>query len=105
MRKHVAHRDGAPHAYLTETVTYGSGGACGNTSRTAKGAPHAYLTDGFSEYYNHWRRHSTIGGAVPSLIHRGEVWQRPDRSAKALPDAIERRFFPDTRVTAFRMAA
>jgi len=63
------------------------------------------LLDDFSEYYNHWRGHSTIGGAVPSLIHRGEVWQRPDRSAKTLPGAIERRFFPDTRVTAFRLAA
>jgi transposase InsO family protein len=63
------------------------------------------LLDDFSEYYNHWRGHSTIGGAVPALIHRGELWQRPDRSAKALPGAIERRFFPDTRVTAFRMAA
>jgi transposase InsO family protein/transposase-like protein len=63
------------------------------------------LLDDFSEYYNHWRGHSTIGGAVPSSIHRGEVWQRPDRSAKTLPGAIERRFFPDTRVTAFRLAA
>jgi transposase InsO family protein len=63
------------------------------------------LLDDFSEYYNHWRRHSTIGGAVPSVIHRGEVWQRPDRSAKTLSGAIERRLFPDTRVTAFRLAA
>ena len=63
------------------------------------------LLDDFSEYYNHWRGHPTIGGAVPSLIHRGEVWQRPDRSAKTLPGAIERRLFPDTRVTAFRLAA
>jgi transposase InsO family protein len=63
------------------------------------------LLDDFSEYYNHWRGHSTIGGAVPSVIHRGEAWQRPDRSAKTLPGAIERRLFPDTRVTAFRMAA
>ena len=63
------------------------------------------LLDDFSEYRNQWRGHSTIGGAVPSLIHRGEVWQRPDRSAKTLPGAIDRRFFPDTRVTAFRLAA
>jgi transposase InsO family protein len=63
------------------------------------------LLHDFSEYYNQWRGHSTIGGAVPAVIHRGEAWQRPDRSAKTLPGAIERRFFPDTRVTAFRMAA
>jgi transposase InsO family protein len=59
----------------------------------------------FSEYYNHWRGHSAIGGAASSVIHRGEVWQRPDRSAKTLPGSIERRFLPDTRVTAFRLAA
>jgi transposase InsO family protein len=63
------------------------------------------LLDDFSDYYNHWRGHSTIGGAMPAVIHRGDRWQRPDRSAKALPDAIERRLFPDTRVTAFRLAA
>ena len=59
----------------------------------------------FSEYYNHWRGHSTIGDAVPAVIHRGEAWQRPDRSAKTLPGAIDRRLLPETRVTAFRLAA
>ena len=63
------------------------------------------LCNDFAEYYNHWRGHSTIGGAVPSVIHRGGVWHRPDRSAKTVSGAIERRFFPDTRVTAFRLAA
>ena len=63
------------------------------------------LLDDFCEYYNHWRGHSTIGGAVPSVIHRGDRWQRPDRSAKTLSGNIDRRFFPDTRVTAFRLAA
>jgi len=63
------------------------------------------LMDDFSECCSHWRGRSTIGGAIPSLIHRGEVWQGPDRSATTLPGAIERRFFPDTRVTAFRLAA
>jgi transposase InsO family protein len=63
------------------------------------------LLNDFSEYYNHWRGHSTIGGAVPSVIHRGEAWQRPDRSAKTVSGTIERRLFPDTRVTAFRLAA
>jgi transposase InsO family protein len=63
------------------------------------------LLDDFSEYYNHWRGHSTIGGAVPSVIHRGDRWQRPDRSARTVVGSIDRRFFPDTRVTAFRLAA
>jgi transposase InsO family protein len=63
------------------------------------------LLEDFSEYYNQWRGHSTLGGAVPAAIHCGEVWQRPDRSAKALSGTIERRLFSDVRVTAFRLAA
>ncbi|MGD0113729.1 MAG: hypothetical protein ABSD48_17880 [Armatimonadota bacterium] len=63
------------------------------------------LLDEFSQYYNHWWGHSTIGGAVPSVIHRGDRWQRPDRSAKTLSGNTDRRFFPDTRLTAFRLAA
>jgi transposase InsO family protein len=63
------------------------------------------LLDDFAAYYNGWRGHMTIGSAVPSVIHRGDRWQRPDRSAKTLSGNIERRFFPDTRVTAFRLAA
>ena len=42
------------------------------------------LYDDFAEYYNRWRGPSTLGGVVPSVIHRGEVWQRPDRTAKTL---------------------
>jgi transposase InsO family protein len=63
------------------------------------------LLDDFLEYYNHWRGHSTIGGALPSVIHRGDRWQRPDRSSKTLSGAIERRLFTDARITAFRLAA
>jgi transposase InsO family protein len=59
----------------------------------------------FLEYYNHWRGHSTIGGALPAVIHRRQAWQRPDRSAKTLLGTVERRLFSDTRVTAFRLAA
>ena len=43
------------------------------------------LLDDFSDYYNGWRGHSTIGGAVPSVIHCGAVWERPDRAAKTSP--------------------
>jgi len=39
------------------------------------------------------------------VIHRGEQWTRPEKSAKTLPADIERRFFADTRITAYRLAA
>jgi transposase InsO family protein len=59
----------------------------------------------FAIYYNDYRGHATLGGAVPSMIHRGEQWTKPEKSAKALPPHIDRRFFPDTQVTAYRLAA
>ena len=63
------------------------------------------LLDDFSEFYNHWRGHMTLDGATPGLIHCGQQWQKPNRSAKTIPDDIERRVFADPRVTAYRLAA
>jgi transposase InsO family protein len=45
----------------------------------------------FEVYYNEYRGHGRLGGAVPSLIHRGEEWTKPVQSAKRVPAAIERR--------------
>ena len=65
----------------------------------------AHLLADFELWYNDYRGHMRLGGAMPSAIHRGERWERPDRSAKALPRSIQRRFFPDVRITAYRLAA
>ena len=59
----------------------------------------------FGIYYNQYRGHMTLDGATPASIHRGQHWRKPDRLAKVLSGTIERRFFPDTRTTAYRMAA
>jgi transposase len=59
----------------------------------------------FERYYNHYRGHSTLGGAPPAVIHQGQQWLKPPHSAKVLPLAIERRVFADTRVTAYRLTA
>jgi len=56
-------------------------------------------------YYNEYRGHATLGGAVPVVIHRGEQWSRPEKSAKTLPGNIAHRVFADTRITAYRLAA
>jgi hypothetical protein len=63
------------------------------------------LLDDFSEYYNGWRGHRTLGGAVPRVIHGGATWQRPCHSAKQVSESIQCRFLPDTRTTAYRLAA
>jgi putative transposase len=59
----------------------------------------------FACYYNSWRPHTTLKGAVPDVIHAGREWSAPARTAKTVPDHIERRFFPEVRVTGFRLAA
>ena len=63
------------------------------------------LLAGFALYYNTWRPHSTLIGAVPELIHAGQQWSAPPKTAKTVPASIQRRFFPETRITAFRLAA
>jgi transposase InsO family protein len=59
----------------------------------------------FAVYYNQYRGHATLGGALPSVIHRGEEWTKPAKFEKALPADVERRVFSDTRITAYRLAA
>jgi len=71
-----------------------------------KGLDHlAILLADFACYYNSWRPHTTLKGAVPELIHAGHQWSPPPRTAKTVPAHIERRFFSETRITAFRLAA
>lgn len=63
------------------------------------------LLGDFVLWYNDYRGHATLGGALPSVIHRGEQWTKPEKSAKILPPNIERRLFPDTQITSYRFAA
>jgi len=59
----------------------------------------------FACYCNSWRPHTTLNGAVPDLVHAGQQWSAPPKTAKIVPANIERRFFPETRITGFRLAA
>jgi hypothetical protein len=38
------------------------------------------------------------------VVVLGEHWSKPEQFARTLPLNLERRFFPDTRVTACRLA-
>jgi len=37
----------------------------------------------FVIYYNEYRGHAKLGGALPSLIHRGEQWTKPAKQPRA----------------------
>jgi putative transposase len=63
------------------------------------------LLKDFEIYYNDYRGHTKLGGAAPSLIHRDGQWAKPEKSAKTVPVEVERRFFPHTQITAYRLAA
>ena len=65
---------------------------------------HRLLQD-FVVYYNEYRGHATLDGAVPVLIYQDEEWRKPVKSAKEIPISIERRVFADTGITAYRLAA
>ena len=65
----------------------------------------AELLGDFVLWYNDYRGHATLGGALPAVIYRGEQSSKPEKSAKVLPSTIERRFFADTQITAYRLAA
>jgi hypothetical protein len=56
----------------------------------------------FTVYYDEYRGHTALGGAIPSVIHRGGQRIRPGKLAKALPPNIERRLYPDALITAYR---
>ena len=49
----------------------------------------------FAVYYNDYRGHTTLEGAVPAVMYWGERWDKPEKSAKTLPTNLERRVFPD----------
>ncbi len=63
-----------------------------------------FTGEAFAELLWEWDIKHRLG-AVPELIHAGQHWSVPPKTAKTVPANIERRFFPETRITAFRLAA
>ena len=47
----------------------------------------------------------TLSRRMADVIHRGEQSSKPQKSAKTIAANLECRFFADTRVTAYRLAA
>jgi hypothetical protein len=42
---------------------------------------------------------------MAEVIHRGERWNKPEKSANTAPANLECRPFPDTGVTAYQLVA
>jgi len=59
----------------------------------------------FTEWYNGWRPHQSLGGAVPNDLFRRDLPEEVSRKAKVVPTEaeIERHGFVEARVTGFRL--
>ena len=42
------------------------------------------LLDDFTEYYNNWRGHTKLEGAVPAMLYLKQHWQKPEKTAKQI---------------------
>ena len=61
------------------------------------------LCNEFEDWYNAWRPHMTLDGLRPDDIYYDRKPDKPDRSAKTIPENIEQRLFRETRVTGYRL--
>ena len=64
----------------------------------------AVLLADFETYYDQWRPHLTLNGAVPEAVWLTQPAMKPERWAKTVPLHIEQHRFRDARVTAYRPA-
>jgi transposase InsO family protein len=58
----------------------------------------------FAVYYNEYRGHRRLGGAMPLMLYRGQTWRRPNRSAKTLLGSVRTRHFAETSITVYELA-
>ena len=63
----------------------------------------ADLCDSFEEWYNYWQPHSKINGNTPDNVFNNRTWRKPAKDSKNVPADIETRYFPETRITAYRL--
>ena len=69
-----------------------------------KGFDHIYdLCKSFEEWYNPWRPHTKINGAIPEEIFKNNTWEKPTKDSKTIPLNIETKYFPETRITGYRL--
>ncbi len=61
------------------------------------------LCESFTEWYNDWRPHMTLGGARPEDLFSGSGRPGLSRHAKTVPSEIECQVFQETSVTGYRL--
>ena len=65
------------------------------------GSPGSVLM-GFEQYHNDWRAYSMIRRRVPTGVHAGQHWEKPERTA-SVPNHIERCLFSTAKVMGHRL--
>ena len=57
----------------------------------------------FIEWYNKWMLHSKLEGSTPNEVFYGCPWKKPAKDSKKIPTNIETRYFPETRITTYKL--
>ena len=57
----------------------------------------------FRDWYDNWRPHMSLDGQRPGDIYTGRPVEKPERTAKVVPFDIERKVFPEQRLTGYRL--
>lgn len=68
------------------------------------GYRHLYqICKDYEEWYNHWRPHTTVQG-IPEVVFQGDKCsQKINKDSKVLQLPIKQKYFPETRVSGFRL--
>lgn len=70
-----------------------------------KGIDHlTELCKEFELWYNNWRPHMTLDGFRPDDVYYDNKPNKPESDAKTVPCNIEKHFFKQTRITAYRLS-
>jgi transposase InsO family protein len=69
-----------------------------------KGIDHlTELCKEFEIWYNSWRPHMTLNGFRPDDVYYNNKPDKPERNDKTVPNNIEQCFFPETKITGYRL--
>ncbi len=69
-----------------------------------KGFDHlTHLCNHFTDWYNEFRPHSTLDGAIPDDVFHKREWKKPPVDSKNVLSNIKVKYYSDTCFTAYQL--